>query len=446
MLENIAQTIRARTVTAALVAALSIAQIGCGPEQSNAEIGLEGKQSKRPPASGSDMIVVHPSNRSWFAHADGRRHFLAGAGDPEDFFYRGTLQPNGTRNGDQQAIIATLIDADVNGIYIQAVRSHGGDGDRTHNPFESFDPSQALNDAVLDQWSAWLAALDAGGVVIYFFFYDDESLIWDSGDVVTPAERRFLESLVNRFEHLEHLVWVVAEEFEETLSPVRVARIAQVIRNADDYKHPIGVHRLPGTDFSEFADDPHIDQFLMQLGAVDADEMHRDALTAVRASRGRYNVNMSEAAEFGTGEIARKKAWATAMGGAYVMVLGMDVVTTDPNDLQDLHVLATFFESIDFERMTAQDARARFDTQYVLASPQHSYILYAADAPPGGRLGVSRLVSGEYDIALLDPKTGQSQLRQRVTLPRDGAVPLPDGWRGEVAVAIQPSKHQVRQP
>ena len=41
----------------------------------------------------------------------------------------------------------------------------------------------------------------AAGIVIYFFFYDDSARIWNTGDVVGSAEKKFLEGLVNRFEH-----------------------------------------------------------------------------------------------------------------------------------------------------------------------------------------------------------------------------------------------------
>ena len=47
------------------------------------------------------------------------------AGDPEDFLYRGR-NSDGTRTGDQRALIDKLVRYGGNCIYMQIVRSHGG--------------------------------------------------------------------------------------------------------------------------------------------------------------------------------------------------------------------------------------------------------------------------------------------------------------------------------
>ena len=84
------------------------------------------------------QIIVDPQTPRWFVYnrdsdGDGKLDpfYLGGAGGPEDFFYRGTRNADGTRSGgDQQTIINALGASGVNGIYVEAVRSHGGDGDR----------------------------------------------------------------------------------------------------------------------------------------------------------------------------------------------------------------------------------------------------------------------------------------------------------------------------
>ena len=88
------------------------------------------------------QIVVDSRDASWFRYHQGGSFFLCAPGSPEGFLYRGTLNPNGTRNGDQAGLLATLAPTKANGIYLMAVRSHGGDGTATENPFVDNDPSK----------------------------------------------------------------------------------------------------------------------------------------------------------------------------------------------------------------------------------------------------------------------------------------------------------------
>lgn len=382
------------------------------------------------------QIVVDRRNPAWLSYHGGGPHFLAGAGDPEDFLYRGTLNADGTRDGDQEEIIEKLASSGANGIYFQAVRSHGGDGERTHNPFIDHDPDKGLNYAVLDQWDRWFHALDEAGVVIYFFFYDDDALVWDTKDRVSLAERRFFEALVNRFEHYRHLVWVIAEEYQEELSVSRVSHLAAIIRAADDRGHVIGVHKLSGLDFEEFADDPNVDQFTIQYNKPTAAELHEGMVTAWQKAAGRYNLNMSEARDYGTGKQARLKHWSVALGGAYVMVLLMDVANTDLSDLRDLGRLRYFMESTDFHRSAPHDELAAAGTQYVLARPGQSYIAYASSIDAGGYLGIKDMINGEYRSHFFNPVDGREVFGTIRTTEGENTWKIPDGWQGEVALFL----------
>jgi len=208
--------------------------------------------------------IVNSPNPSWFMYSDGQPFFLAGAGDPENFLYRGSRNSDGTRTGDQIELINKRQGAGVNGIYLQAIRSHGGDGDSTHNPFNNSNPAPGLDNDILNQWDMWFTQMDNNGIVIYFHFYDDNACIWECNfsDTLPSAEVSFIQAIVNRFENHKNIIWVVAEEYEEKFSPLRVSRIAQLIKATDDFDHPVGVHKLDGFGFSEFADDPFIDFFL----------------------------------------------------------------------------------------------------------------------------------------------------------------------------------------
>ncbi len=284
-------------------------------------VGLGDTKLNQLPLSG--QIIVDPTNPSWLKYQDGGPFFMCGPGDPENFLYRGTINPDGTRNGDQLELINKLKGTGANSIYVQAIRSHGGDGDSTHNPFINNDSTQGINTKVLDQWETWFTEMDNNRIVIYFFFYDDSinvsaNLRWplDISGNLHPQEKNFIETVVSRFEHHKYLIWVVMEEVEEMGSDyiAHTKKIAETIRKGDDHNHVIAVHKRGGLNFFDFADDPNIDQFAIQYGVSSASEFQNGMVTAWNYGAGRYNLNMSEGGPLGRGETARKKLWASAMG------------------------------------------------------------------------------------------------------------------------------------
>ncbi len=377
--------------------------------------------------------IVVDSNPRWFAYHHGDPHFMAGPGDPEGFLYRGSLNPDGTRSGDQTQLIEKLSPSGANSIYLIAIRSHGGDGDPTQNPFVDNDPAKGLNQTVLDQWDGWFSEMDQSGIVIFFIFYDDGASIWSTGDAVGPDERAFVQAIVDRFEHHKHLIWVVAEEYPEAFTAQRVSALAAEIRAADDNDHPVAVHELSGLDFSDFADDPALDQFAIQYNVSTARDLHEGVLVAWDDAAGRYNLNLAEAFDWGSGAVSRGKAWAVAMAGAYVMAFGMDIETTSIADLEDLGRLRRFMEASDFPSMEPRDDLARDGTEYVLAELGKSFILYASQGT--GPLGIGDLVAGTYRLSWLDTATGHEVSQDDVALSA-GPVALgrPAGIGPEAAV------------
>jgi hypothetical protein len=383
-----------------------------------------------------DKIVADADHPQWLKRKDGRPFFMCGPGDPEDFLYRGKLNPDGTRDGDQVALIDKLKGTRANCIYLMAARSHGGDGDKTHNPFVDNDPRKGINQKVLDRWETWFAEMDKSSIVIYFFIYDDAVRIWNTGDEVGKEEKDFLHALVNQFEHHANLIWCIAEEYQERLSVERVKRIAAEIRVADDYDHPIAVHKLNGLDFAEFADEPNIDQFAIQYNITDAHALHEAMANTWKQAAGRYNLNMSEAKDWGTGQELRFRCWACAMGGAYVMVLGMDIATTPKSDLEDCGRLVRFFESTDFDRMSPADELRLAGTQYVLAQPGKSYIAYASQLRD--EIGLKNMSPGMYKLRWFDCATGKEVTQEKVKVAAgDQSWTKPSGIGNEIAVYVQ---------
>lgn len=386
---------------------------------SRAARGRSVVSSSGPPVSGSleNQIIVHPSDPRWLAYNtdDGSGNvspfFMSGPGDPEGFLYRGTRNADGTRSGDQSTLIQKLADNGGNCIYMIAVRSHGGDGGADENPFIDSDPTNALDDDILTQWDGWFDEMDAAGIVAMLFFYDDSASIWSTGDSVDADEQAFIEGIVDKFAHHTHLIWCVAEEYEEAFSTARVSNIASVIRNRDPNNHPIAVHQLGTGDnlVFDFADDANIDQHAIQHNVATATELNSGMNTAWDNAAGRYNLNMSESADHytGTSEEARKKSWASAMGGAYVMVLFMFIDDTPTSDLADLQRIADFFEGSPLFDLIPDNARAFGDTEYVMAAADDSaFVLYQSART--GDLGVTALPAGDYDLHWLDCVDGDT--------------------------------------
>ncbi len=251
--------------------------------------------------------------------------------------------------------------------------------------------------------------MDRNGITIYLFIYDDairvgEQIGWhlDEDGNLHPGEKQFLQDIVNKFEHHKNLIWCIMEEGQEIGKDwqLHISKIAETIRDADDFNHVIASHQLGGNVFFH-ADDPNIDQFAIQgnweTGST-PDSIHNWLLNAWDLAGGRYNLNMAEykthddLSQTGDREGIRKNNWAIAMAGSYIMVLGMEVVHTPEEQLQDCRRLQEFFESTDFNNMAPHDELKYAGTEYVLASPGYAYIAYASEKSE--KLGLRNMVAG----------------------------------------------------
>ena len=228
----------------------------------------------------------------------------------------------------------------------------------------------------------------------------------------------------------------VAEEYEESFSAERASGIAAVIRGADDHDHPIGVHKLNGLTFDDFDDDPSVEQFAMQYNVTSPSQIHSGMVSAWNLAGGQYNLNMSEATSWGSGSTARRKAWAAAMGGAYVMGLGMDIINTPVSDLEDLGRLRNFMESTRFDLMSPRDDLAHADTDWVLAEPGTRYIAYSESA--GSQLGVKNLPAGSFELRWMDTASGATETQASVAVSAgNNSFTKPAGFGNEVVLSLE---------
>lgn len=386
-------------------------------------------------------LTVDALNPRWLVK-DGAPYFFCGAGDPENFLHRGTRNADGTRTGDQDAIIYEMFGTNANILWMTAVRSHGGDGGPTENPFINNDPNQGVNTAVLDQWEEWIAMLDEAGIVTFFVFYDDGARPWNTGDVVGPQENAFFTAVVNRFEDYDHVIWCMGEEYEEAYSVARVTALAALITSLDGSGHPIAGHQHEGTVF-HFANDPNIDTHAMHCGPSNTPtSLHTKVVQAWTNAANRYHVIMAEAIDQYSGDrtAARKLSWAAAMGGSTVMVHGLNIANTPAEALADCGRLRSFFAQVPFAMMAPADALKRGATEYVYGAPGVGHLLYASSGT--GSLGFSASVAaaGPANLHWFDPITGTTAVQIGVPVAvGDNLWARPPGIGAEAALAVMPA-------
>lgn len=457
-------------ITILLLCSLLLVAVSC----TGSESSLPTTEGTKTPLPG--QIIVDPDNPSYLVYnrdADGNGKldpfFLIGPGDPEGFLYLGTRQEDGTRNGGSQLeIINTLREHGGNGIYFQAVRSHGGDGEPDHNPWlDPADPSSGLNPAVIEQWRGWFDQMRDSDITLFFFIYDDGSHPFDDGctGTVSQAEHDFIRDLVEAVENYPNLIWVIQEEFKfvgqtderRPCNDMRITKaglLADLVKQYDDYGHAVGVHHNIGDDMA-FPDHPSVDIYVQQAYVVvqedkgNLETLHQAGLPGNGFDpQNRYVYIMGEAynwhhalMEAKDRSMLRKSYYASAMAGGGVMVLGMYGAEGPPTVemLQDMRRMQSFFESNPFNEMAPADSVAYGDTQWALADRErHRYILYTSEGP--GNLGVRELSPGSFSLTWFDPVTGNRIDQNDVQASGDVTFEKPSEIGSEVLLYLRPTE------
>lgn len=395
-----------------------------------------------PPVNGGS--VADPANPRRLKYHNGGPVFIASVGEPENFLYRGTRNADGTRSGDQLAIINELKARGINCLYVIGFidSRYGGDGPADGNPFVNANVSGDIDPDILNEWYGWFQTLDNAGIVTYFIIYDDlidvlagKRMNWNltAAGNLHPQEQKYIDAVVNKFKPLKNLVWAVNESANKTYPASYVPRwkkIAARIRALDTYQHPIGIGIVPETDSAVtpntgmplYADDPNIDQLLAQhIQPTSVDDMYNKMLALWNASAGKYNVMLAQAWPVRNGADGRKKNWATAMAGAYVMqaypTAGQvwDVLRSPDADLNALGYIDNFFQAIPaLNRMVPRNDLRFGNTKWVLAEAGRNYVLYSDNA--AANLGVAGLPAGTYNLKWLDTVDGSTVVQNNLAL------------------------------
>jgi hypothetical protein len=190
------------------------------------------------------------------------------------------------------------------------------------------------------------------------------------------------------------------------------------------------------------ANDPNISQFAIQYNVSTATQLHTGVVQAWRSAAKRYNLNMAEARNYGTGTTARKKSWAVAMGGAYVMAYQWDIAHTAISDLKSCGRLRHFMESTNFNEMSPHDELKHGGTEYVLALPGESYIAYASNLAHD--IGLKDMTAGTYEFQWYDIANDKSVVQSNVRVVAGNHTwRKPSNIGNELAVYVKRSSTEV---
>ena len=411
------------------------------------------------------QVIIAGSNPGYLKYNGGGPIFLSGPDNPEDFLFRGKLNPDGTRSGGRQMeAINRMAKAGVNAFHCQMTRMKRcnikNEGDDTHTPFVDHNPSKGLDEDVLNQWDAWLTKLEENGIIVHLEFYNDatdvEIMGWilDSKGNLHPDEQRWIEGIVKRFKHHKNILWGIEESCNKlpaSRTP-HFKKIGEIIARADNYNHPIVqsfvVPNDPEGDFPEdgitsddYIGDPHI-RVVTWLHVVphkdDYEKQHLEYLKYYKRDASKFVVMKNETYHHPRrGKRSRVYMWSCAMAGMHTLEAYHHA--GDPSHektLQDDGRINKFMEQTDFHKMKPRDDLAAGSTKWVLANRCKSYIAYTYNY--SGSMGIKGIESGRYGLMWFDTVNGKVVHQTNVTVSSgDVTWSRPESMGNELALYIK---------
>lgn len=341
--------------------------------------------------------VIQDPNYPQALSVNGSYKFPCGPGDPEGFSYLGTKQGDGTRTGGaQQAIIDAMSPGMT--LYCILVRQPG-DGTSDETPFVSDTYGNPVNTDILAQHHAWFSQLQAKGCYVLLHIFDDHDTAdpgFGTGDTSPAAERSFLQQVVNYFEDLFNVIFIIGEEANEGFSNARVSDMASSMRDANN-NILIASHQDSGVVFNHKTDS-NVRLFCIQDNerslsqfASDLDGIYSDAV-----SNG-YIYGVTELGSTGpTGDSKRQYCWVGFMKRACMMAnyqLRADTMTSA--ELADDTRLTNFAESTTFYTMAPRDDLiVSSSATHLLANPGSDYI--ALSRSYSAAIQIASMTAGTY--------------------------------------------------
>jgi len=439
-----------------------------GPESStNDRATNEGAVLDDPDAL-PGQIIVAGDRPGHLKYNGGGPAFLCGPDNPEDFLFRGRLEPDGTRSGGgQEEMIERLATAGLNAFHCQMFRmqrcNFKDEGDDTHCPFVDHDPAKGLDEDVLDLWDGWLSRFEEHGINVHLEFYNDatdvERMGWtlDSAGNLPVDEQSWIAGIVERFQHHKNVLWGIEESCNK-LPNERTAhfkKIAELIATTDDHHHPIVqsfvVPNDPEGDFpadgitpDEYIADPHV-RVVTWLHVVphgdDIELQHAEYSHYHDRDAGNFVVMKNETFHHPKhAALSRRYMWSCAMTGMHCLEAYHHADDTPERVLRQDGYINRFMERTAFHAMQPHDELAAGSTRWVLAAPGESYIAYTYDYD--GAMGIEGIPDGAYELRWLDTADGD-EVTERVDIASSAegeqgvaTFSKPESFGAEVALSI----------
>ncbi len=420
------------------------------------------------PAATPGQIIVDPAHPQWLKYNGGKRCFLFGAGNPEDFFFFGKRQADGTRTGGKQSdMIQRLAGTGANTFHVLALRDsryniEPGNGAPDCNPFVDSDISGKLDEDILSQWEGWLGEMEAAGLNVLFNFYNDfddyeDKAGWklDAQGNLHPQEKYFIEMLVNKFKHHKNLIWAIEESCNKLsrAKQQRLKKIAELVARTDNYHHPIAqMFQILYYDEvtpdkvspEDYVNDPHVKMMTWghystkAKGLPAVEQYYQELVTHGQEAAGRYVLLNTEVDKHPTaGAINRLYCWTSAMANRYTAMSShrSDKTNVPRETNQDDGRIRTFMEGTDFHRMTPRSDLKNGSTRYVLAGEAGSYIAYSNNAGQG--MGVRNMQAGAYLLRWFDTVDGDTVEQVIAVTAGDQTWPRPPEIGSEAALYVK---------
>ena len=420
------------------------------------------------PAAMPGQIIVDPANPRWLKYNGGQRRFLFGAGNPEEFFFFGKRQADGTRtDGKQSDMIKRLAGTGANTFHVLALRDsrynlEPGNGAPDCNPFVDSDISGKLDEDILDQWEGWLGEMEAAGLNVLFNFYNDfddyeEKADWklDAQGNLHPQEKYFVETLVNKFKHHKNLIWAIEESCNKLsrAKQQRLKKVAELVARTDNFHHPIAqMFQILYYDEvtpdkvspEDYVNDPYVKMmtwghYSTKAKGLPAVEQYYDELVGHgEEAGGRYVLLNTEVDKHPTtGAINRLYCWTSAMANRYTAMSSHrpDKANVPRETYLDDGRIRAFMEGTDFYRMTPRNDLKNGSTRNVLASDAGSYIAYSNSAAQD--MGVRNVQAGTYLLRWFDTADGDTVEQIIAVTAGDQVWPKPPEIGPEAALYVK---------
>jgi len=283
-------------------------------------------------------------------------------------------------------------------------------------PYNGFYPIYGRDYTRLDV-AAWrhvdevLQRLESREVIWYNFdgFVPNVGANMGSQRVAFEAQKAYVRNVVARLAPYWNIVWNIAFEWHEFMSPAEVKRLADYVRSLDPWNHLIGVHdQGPYSSGTQMASNLHVDFATLQYSAGTCG----DALTAskfVQKFANDWPIYAQEVCWEGlnklTADQVRKGAWGVVLGGGILNYAEQfDQVYGNGKCFPYLEIVFDFIESIPYYQMQPHNELVN-SACICFAKLGERYVCYSQN----GELIRLDLTSaaGEYEAEWLNPRSGE---------------------------------------